>query len=240
MQPLDQDRRGVPPPHVSDDAAHRSALPRAGGGRAEHVVVAREAEPFQLRQLVHQTRRHVDRSEHDAAAGAHHARRHTDRWWAELRPSRLRLYLSAMPTPHRAAMLYQDWGRRFPPVRPRRGPVKRRSCVTPLLADHRDARPARRGFHSNRPRPKELPPPVSRTRYAQTALMPVPATPSHSPLVLIANAQEWVTRSLESILRPAGYAVLKAYTGHDALEGARRSGADVIVLDTGLPETDVL
>ena len=70
--------------------------------------------------------------------------------------------------------------------------------------------------------------------------MPVPATPSHSPLVLIANAQEWVTRSLESILRPAGYAVLKAYTGHDALEGARRSGADVIVLDTGLPETDVL
>jgi len=70
--------------------------------------------------------------------------------------------------------------------------------------------------------------------------MPVPATSAHSPLVLIANAQEWVTRSLESVLRPAGYAVLKAYTGRDALEGARRSGADVIILDTGLPETDVL
>ena len=70
--------------------------------------------------------------------------------------------------------------------------------------------------------------------------MPVPATPAHAPLILIANAQEWVTRSLESILRPAGYAVLKAYSGRDALEGMRRSGADVVILDTGLPETDVL
>src|SRR5919201_1634972 len=70
--------------------------------------------------------------------------------------------------------------------------------------------------------------------------MPVSATPAHAPLVLIANAQEWVTRSLESILRPAGYEVLKAYSGRDALEGVRRSGADVVILDTGLPETDVL
>jgi PleD family two-component response regulator len=70
--------------------------------------------------------------------------------------------------------------------------------------------------------------------------MPAPATPAHAPLVLIANAQEWVTRSLESILRPAGYAVLKAYTGRDALEGARRSAPDVVILDNELPETDVL
>ncbi len=70
--------------------------------------------------------------------------------------------------------------------------------------------------------------------------MPVPATPAHAPLVLIANAQEWVTRSLESILRPAGYAVLKAYTGRDALDGARRSAPDVVILDRALPETDVL
>src|SRR5438445_9217251 len=70
--------------------------------------------------------------------------------------------------------------------------------------------------------------------------MPVPATPAHAPLVLIASAQEWVTRSRESILRPAGYAVLKAYTGRDALEGARRSAPDVVILDSALPETDVL
>ena len=57
------------------------------------------------------------------------------------------------------------------------------------------------------------------------------------PLVLVANAQEWVSRSLESILRPAGYAVLKAYSGRDALEGAHRGTADVIILDSALPET---
>jgi PleD family two-component response regulator len=70
--------------------------------------------------------------------------------------------------------------------------------------------------------------------------MPVPATPARLPLVLVANAQEWVSRSLESVLRPAGYAVLKAYTGRDALEAARRGAADLIILDTQLPETDVL
>src|SRR2546430_13760307 len=70
--------------------------------------------------------------------------------------------------------------------------------------------------------------------------MPVPATPTRIPLVLVANAQEWVTRSLESILRPAGYAVLKAYTGPDALEGARRAIGDGIILDSALPESEVL
>lgn len=69
----------------------------------------------------------------------------------------------------------------------------------------------------------------------------MPATAkSRSPLVLVANAQEWVSRSLESVLRQAGYAVLKVYTGKEALESARRSAADVIILDSGLPEVDVL
>jgi len=70
--------------------------------------------------------------------------------------------------------------------------------------------------------------------------MPVAATPARTLLVLVANAQEWVSRSLESILRPAGYVVLKAYTGRDALDVARRSAADAIILDSALPETDVL
>jgi PleD family two-component response regulator len=66
------------------------------------------------------------------------------------------------------------------------------------------------------------------------------AAAPRSPLVLLANAHEWVSRSLESVLRPAGYTVVKAYTGADALEAARHAGADAIVLDAGLPETDVL
>jgi PleD family two-component response regulator len=66
------------------------------------------------------------------------------------------------------------------------------------------------------------------------------AAASRAPLVLLANAQEWVSRSLESILRPNGYTVLKAFSGRDALERAHRSRADVIILDSGLPETSVL
>jgi PleD family two-component response regulator len=66
------------------------------------------------------------------------------------------------------------------------------------------------------------------------------ATATRAPLVLLANAQEWVSRSLDSVLRPNGYTVLKAFNGRDALEQAHRSRADVIILDSGLPETDVL
>ncbi len=60
------------------------------------------------------------------------------------------------------------------------------------------------------------------------------------PLVLVANAHEWSSRALESILQPAGYAVLKAYSGRDALEGAHGARLDAIVLDTELPDADAL
>jgi CheY-like chemotaxis protein len=52
-----------------------------------------------------------------------------------------------------------------------------------------------------------------------------------APLVLIANDQEWSARSLESILGPNGYAVVRAYTGQQALERARTSQPDIIILD---------
>ncbi len=60
------------------------------------------------------------------------------------------------------------------------------------------------------------------------------------PLVLIANSQEWHSRSLESILGPHGYAVLRAYTGKQALERARSARPDLIILDTDLPDRDGL
>jgi diguanylate cyclase (GGDEF)-like protein len=63
---------------------------------------------------------------------------------------------------------------------------------------------------------------------------------SHPPLVVIANSQEWHTRSLESILGPHGYAVLRAYTGKQALERCRSARPDVIILDTDLPDVDGL
>jgi PleD family two-component response regulator len=62
--------------------------------------------------------------------------------------------------------------------------------------------------------------------------------PTHGrpPLVLIANAQEWSARSLETILGPAGFAVLRAYTDRNALERARSARPDVIILDQHLPD----
>ena len=58
------------------------------------------------------------------------------------------------------------------------------------------------------------------------------------PLTLIANSQEWHSRSLESILAPHGYAVLRAYTGKQAIERAISSRPDLIILDTDLPDRD--
>lgn len=56
------------------------------------------------------------------------------------------------------------------------------------------------------------------------------------PVVLIANDQEWSSRSLESIFAPQGYAVLRAYTGRQALELARSAQVDAIVLDYSMPD----
>lgn len=60
--------------------------------------------------------------------------------------------------------------------------------------------------------------------------------PHSAPLVLIANDQEWSARSLESILGPSGYSVVRAYTGQQALERARTSQPDLIILDAQMPD----
>lgn len=56
------------------------------------------------------------------------------------------------------------------------------------------------------------------------------------PLVLIANDQEWSTRSLESILAPNGYTVLRAYTGQQALERTLTARPDIVILDAQMPD----
>ena len=58
----------------------------------------------------------------------------------------------------------------------------------------------------------------------------------NAPLVLIANDQEWSARSLESILGPNGFSVVRAYTGLQALERARTSQPDLIILDAQMPD----
>ena len=66
----------------------------------------------------------------------------------------------------------------------------------------------------------------------------MPALDSTPPLVLIASDQEWSGRSLETIIGPRGYGVVRAYTGHQVLETARSSHLDVLIIDTRLPDVD--
>lgn len=56
------------------------------------------------------------------------------------------------------------------------------------------------------------------------------------PLTLVANSQEWHARSLESILGPHGYAVLRAYTAKQAIERTATAQPDLIIVDSDLPD----
>lgn len=68
--------------------------------------------------------------------------------------------------------------------------------------------------------------------------MAIPAVDLQSapPLVLLANDQEWSSRSLESVLGPRGFATVRAFTGRQALELIRTTRADAVVIDVGLPD----
>lgn len=59
---------------------------------------------------------------------------------------------------------------------------------------------------------------------------------SRPAVVLIANDQEWSARSLDSILSPQGFAVIRAYTGQQAVDRALASRPDLIILDAQLPD----
>lgn len=67
---------------------------------------------------------------------------------------------------------------------------------------------------------------------------PVQPDLQRTPLAIVVDDQEWTARSLESILSPAGFAVLKAYTGRQALELVQRVKPDVLFVDVDLPDVD--
>ena len=62
------------------------------------------------------------------------------------------------------------------------------------------------------------------------------STTPHEPLVLIANDQEWSARSLESILAPNGFRVVRAFTAGQALDRVREHQPDIVVLDAQMPD----
>ena len=72
----------------------------------------------------------------------------------------------------------------------------------------------------------------------QKHTMAIAAMPTRPPLALIVNDQEWWARSLESILAGKGFAVLRAYTGAQALLTARNARPDVIFIELQLPDVD--
>ena len=56
------------------------------------------------------------------------------------------------------------------------------------------------------------------------------------PLVLLANADKWLTESLESVLTQGGYRVVSTAKRQQVLELARRQLPDAILLDLGLDQ----
>jgi diguanylate cyclase (GGDEF)-like protein len=61
-------------------------------------------------------------------------------------------------------------------------------------------------------------------------------TQRYTPSLLLVEDQEWTARSIESILRPHGFVVFKAYTGNQCLSVIPRVTPDVLMIATGLPD----
>ena len=70
--------------------------------------------------------------------------------------------------------------------------------------------------------------------------MPSAQAATRSPLVLIADAQEWFSRALETVLVPGGYRVAKAYTASALLQQVESSEPDAVILAVDLPGGDGL
>ena len=69
-------------------------------------------------------------------------------------------------------------------------------------------------------------------------LEPIDSPAQLTPLLLLVDDQEWTSRSLESILRPKGYLVLKASTGQQALDLVEKVSPDAIIVEVDLPDME--
>src|SRR6266702_348756 len=99
--------------------------------------------------------------------------------------------------------------------------------------------PGHQAIAPDRPGARVLPKRLPMHQPAAPGSAPDPVPPL-APRVLLAHGREWRSRSreLERALRPAGYTILEAFTGPDALQQARRSQPAAIILDTALPDGD--
>ncbi|HEX2165650.1 MAG TPA: response regulator, partial [Longimicrobiales bacterium] len=60
---------------------------------------------------------------------------------------------------------------------------------------------------------------------------------SRPPLALIVTGHEWVSLSMESLLTPRGFAVLRSYTGVQALQRVQETPPDLLIIDRDLRDT---
>ena len=60
------------------------------------------------------------------------------------------------------------------------------------------------------------------------------------PLVLIASGEEWSARTLESVLAPRGYTVVKAYNAQQLAARVRSQRPDVLIIEDTLPDVPAL
>lgn len=66
--------------------------------------------------------------------------------------------------------------------------------------------------------------------------MAINSTSQRPPLALIASGHEWSARSFESVLSPSGFAVLRAYTGSQAVQQAQAAQPDAIFVDLSMSD----
>lgn len=69
-------------------------------------------------------------------------------------------------------------------------------------------------------------------------MVPALGVRSRPPVVLIVDDQEWSTRSLESVLAPNGYAVMRAYTAQAGLERVVAHPPDLVFVSSSLPNSE--
>lgn len=63
---------------------------------------------------------------------------------------------------------------------------------------------------------------------------------ARAPVVLIVSEHEWASRSLDTILAPRGYAVMRAYNGAQAMERAASADPEAVFVERNLPDGDGL
>lgn len=68
--------------------------------------------------------------------------------------------------------------------------------------------------------------------------MPTPGSETRAPLILIVDRHEWSSRSLESVLTPNGYIVMRAFSAQSALQRVRVQSPDLVFISSTLPNDD--